>query len=302
MNSVKSTLVPNSKSTKEICSFKTIDIIGQYENLGIDVSRYFIGLETISLYECLETGFRFYYPPQTIGDGQFYEDLSKTRKGYYSDRWEHNETLKYLSQNDSVLEVGSGFGAFLSKLKKKKIKAKGLELNQNAVHTCLADGLNVEYKLIEDIKEKGEKYNVVCYFQVLEHVYEAHNFIKNSIEVLESKGKLIFGVPNNNPYLFISDKNHTLNLPPHHAGLWSKKAIQSLGNVFPIELIHLEFEPLAASYGEFLNFHTSQNSNSVIRFSLKMCNKFVPRLLKRCLCFFIKGRNVLAVFQKKQGL
>ncbi|TYB80173.1 methyltransferase domain-containing protein [Bizionia saleffrena] len=299
MNLVKSTLVPSSTATKKVCSFKTIDIIGNYKDLGIDVSRYFKGLETISLYKCLETGFRFYHPPQIIGDGQFYEDLSKTRKGYYSDRWEHNETLKYLSQSDSILEVGSGFGAFLSKLKKKGIKGKGLELNKIAVHTCLAEGLEVEHKLIEDLEVTGVKYNVVCYFQVLEHIYEVHNFIKNSIEVLESKGKLIFGVPNNNPYLFISDKNHTLNLPPHHAGLWNKKAIQSLVNVFPIELIQLEFEPLAASYGEFLSFHTRQNSNSIIRFSLKVCNKFVPKLLKRSLCFFLKGRNILAIFQKK---
>lgn len=299
MNSVKSTLVPNSNATKEVCSFKTRDIIGQYESMGIDVRRYFLGLETISLYECLETGFRFYYPPQTIGDGQFYGDLSKTRKGYYSDRWEHNETLKYLSQNDSVLEVGSGFGAFLSKLNKKKIKAKGLELNESAVATCLAEGLNVEYKLIEDIKVKGEHFNVVCYFQVLEHIYEVHSFIKNSIDVLDESGRLIFGVPNNNPFLFVSDKNHTLNLPPHHAGLWNKKAIQSLENLFPIKLVKLKFEPLEASYGEFLSFHTRQNSNAIIRFMLKLSNKFAPRLLKRSLCFFFKGRNILAIFQKK---
>ena len=71
-----------------------------------------------------------------------------------------------------------------------------------------------------------------------------HDFIKDSLLALKPNGKLIIGVPNNNPFLFVNDKYHTLNLPPHHAGLWNKKSLKSLEQIFNIELVSLQYEPL----------------------------------------------------------
>ena len=64
---------------------------------------------------------------------------------------------------------------------------------------------------------------------------------KNNIEaltVLKKGGKMIIAVPNNNPYLFEWDDYHTLNLPPHHAGLWNKTVFKNIENTFSIKNIH----------------------------------------------------------------
>lgn len=40
-------------------------------NVNIDVSYLFYSVETISLYECLDTGYRFFYPFEKMETGHF---------------------------------------------------------------------------------------------------------------------------------------------------------------------------------------------------------------------------------------
>ncbi|XMO86581.1 class I SAM-dependent methyltransferase [Algibacter sp. AS12] len=290
--------ITNTSNVSKLYSFSSEKIITAYKRIGVDVLSYFENINEVNLYKCNDTGYRFYTPFKTIGDAKFYDDLSKNRKNYYTHRWEHNIAVNFINKSDSVLEVGSGFGVFLELLKQKNIQAKGLELNPYAVKHCKNKGLNVEEKLIQkEALEQNRAYSIICYFQVLEHITTVHEFIKASLEALKKDGKLIVGVPNNNPYLFISDKYHTLNLPPHHAGLWNEKSLKALQNVFPLELEEIIFEPLEKSYKYFLMFHL-QYSNVFIRIILKMLNKFMPKILKTLICKLIKGRNVLAVYKK----
>jgi len=127
---------------KLIHAFDSKRIIKDYRNIDIDVQRFFDKEETY-LYKCNVTGYRFYYPFSTIGDAKFYEDLSRNRSDYYSERWEHRTTMNYIDAKDSLLEIGSGFGAFLKLLESHHIKAKGLELNPHAVQKCKEEGLDV---------------------------------------------------------------------------------------------------------------------------------------------------------------
>tara|TARA_R110001583_G_scaffold162719_1_gene314999 strand:- start:54153 stop:55055 length:903 start_codon:yes stop_codon:yes gene_type:complete len=298
MNKLKSPLAINSDSIKLVSILKNNKIIKNYNKIGIDVSRFFKKSE-IKLYKCNKTGYRFFYPFSTIGDALFYEELSKNRKNYYSRRWEHSEALNYINNSDLVLEIGSGFGSFLNLLKENKIVSKGIELNPYAVIKCKEDGLNVEEKLIqEEIKNKKEQYDVVCYFQVLEHIVEVNSFINSSIKALKKGGKLIIGVPNNNPYLFINDKYHTLNLPPHHAGLWNKQALKSLENIFPLKLESLIFEPISVTYPYFIESYIKNLNNPLIKIVIQVIHKLIPKILKLVVCNFIKGRNVVAIYKK----
>ncbi|MFB3389176.1 class I SAM-dependent methyltransferase [Flavobacterium sp. LAR06] len=286
---------------RKIFEVDSDQVIDNYKRqINIDVKRFFDKELVVSLYECLDTGYKFYFPFSLIGDKEFYEDLSKNRKNYYSDRWEHKKTLEYVNKEDSLLEIGSGFGSFLNLLKMNDvINTKGLELNSYAVSKCASNGLNVQQRLIqEEANINKGKYDVVCSFQVLEHITDVYDFIEASLETINENGKLIIGVPNNNPYLFVNDRLHTLNLPPHHAGLWNKKALKSLETIFKVKLEHLKFEPLEESYNYFINFQLKNNKNLLIRKSLIFFNRFFPKALKKILCRFINGRNVLAIYKK----
>lgn len=282
----------------KIESFETQKICSAYKAMGIDVSRYFKDLKKIELFQCRGTGYKFYYPFSIIGDAEFYKELSLKRDNYYSTRWEHLQILPSLNTTQKILEIGSGFGVFLSLLKSKGIIAEGIELNPIALNNCKEQQLKVHNQLIEDfVKDSVEQFDVVCYFQVLEHITNIYDFISNSLLALKPGGRLIIGVPNNNPYLFINDKFHTLNLPPHHAGLWDKNSLKSLEKIFNISLDSLTFEPLEKTYNQFLPTYLA-NTNAINAFLIKSFNKIAPRLLKRVVCRFVNGRNILAVYTK----
>jgi hypothetical protein len=50
-------------------------IQGYKDLLGIDVSRFFLNLDSIYIYKCNDTGYRFYYPETIFGDAAFYSEL-----------------------------------------------------------------------------------------------------------------------------------------------------------------------------------------------------------------------------------
>lgn len=54
---------------------------------------------------------------------------------------------------------------------------EGIELNLNRVEYCRGRGLKVYPTLIQDfVSGREEEYNVICAFEVIEHVAEVQEF------------------------------------------------------------------------------------------------------------------------------
>ena len=60
--------ITKKENVRLVKSLKVKDIIKVYQGFKIDVNSYFPNLKTISIYECNETGYRFYYPFGVAGD------------------------------------------------------------------------------------------------------------------------------------------------------------------------------------------------------------------------------------------
>lgn len=227
-------------------SFLSKDIIPLYKDqIGMDVSRFFTGKEEFYLYKDEDTGYRFYYPEGMDGDGKFYEELQKSLGADYYHTWKFENQMAYdvIQPNDKVLDIGCGFGNFLMRAKEKTGNAVGLELNENAVNECRKKGLSVFKEMIQQHAETHENfYDVVCMFQVLEHIYNVKEFLEASLKVLKTGGKLIIGVPNSEPYFLGYDKYCTLNLPPHHMGLWNIKVFRELSNLFNLKILDTSYD------------------------------------------------------------
>lgn len=246
-------------STNNICSpvtgdanttltdiFFSSDIIKLYQDqLGIDVSSFFTGKESFSLYRCNDTGYRFYYPQGMDGDGDFYARLQQSLgDDYYHDwKFEYQLALDLLQPGDKVLDIGCGIGKFLGRAKDKAAEVVGLELNEQAVNLCKQNGLTVYNELIDEHAAKKEGYyDVVCFFQVLEHIYDVRPFLENALKACKRNGKLIIGVPNNEPYFWGYDKYCTLNLPPHHMGLWNKEVFVKTAPLFHLRMLDVVYD------------------------------------------------------------
>jgi SAM-dependent methyltransferase len=268
----------------------------------VDVSHFFTGLNKIELYQCNDTGYRFYYPFTIYGDDKFYQDLNQLNSWYYQDnRWEHPLALTLLKPADKVLEIGSGDGFFISLCKKNNITGiTGLELNTASVAKAAKDGNIIYNETIQDYSQKHNgEYDVVCNFQVLEHIADVKSFIDASLLVLKKGGKMIIAVPNNNPYLFEWDDYHTLNLPPHHAGLWNKDVFKNIENTFAIKNIQSFTEPLGEMKHWFLvKIDHTKKTNPLKAFLLSLVPGFIYKHYIKSNRDKVEGRNILMVFEK----
>lgn len=283
------------------------NIIEAYQrDFNIDVSTVFSGIDTVKIYRCLDTGYRFFYPLTLTGESELYEELQK-HPWYYSIRPEHRAAKAFFAPHDRVLEIGCGKALFLEELKEIGVEYTGLEFNDSAVRSCQERGINV---LKQDIQNHANQfpayYDVVCSFQVLEHIEKVHDFIHHSINALKHGGRMIVGVPNNNPFLFKYDKFHTLNLPPHHMGLWDESSLVNLRKFFSIRLDYILVEPLQPQDYDYFFGLQVKNIRSRSRLLGKIAEITLLRMrpnklkqqLQRLLSRFFQGRNILVVYTK----
>lgn len=213
----------------------------------MDVSSYFRDTPQVGLYQCPDTFYRHFYPNHLAGDGKFYEKLQKY-PWYYNDwKWDYDQAIRFIEEETTVLDIGCGSGKFLKYLKEKKnCDCTGLELNENAISEAVQNGLKVKSEFVQQHAEDiNNRYDVVCAFQVLEHIADAGSFLEGAIKCLKPNGKLIICVPNNNPWFYQYDKFHTLNLPPHHMNMWDENALTRLASYYGFDKVQISEEPVS---------------------------------------------------------
>jgi predicted SAM-dependent methyltransferase len=214
------------------------------QQFRIDTTRYFKDVKEICMYECLDSGYRFFHPFHIEGDSRFYEQLD-TAPWYYMDwKHEHEAASKYCKTGQSILEIGCARGSFLEALKKRGAIGVGLEHNAKAVAAAKSKQLDVYMQTIQEhAVECPERYDVVCVFQVMEHVSKVKSFIESALSALKPGGLLIISVPNHDAFMGLDEWN-VLDLPPHHMGQWNENSLVSLENYFDLSLVEIHNEPL----------------------------------------------------------
>jgi SAM-dependent methyltransferase len=232
---------------KPLYSIKTADIIKQYKELGVDITRIIGNAEVFELIE-EENGLRRWVPPIT-GDSQFYDELAKNNSWYYlPDKKEYNIALQYIDRGP-VLEVGCGEGYFA--LKGNLPSYIGLELNEEAAKKAISKGLNVIIQDFQDFADENPStISCVCSFQVLEHLKSPESFFQSSYTVLKENGLMITAVPAEDSFAG-TIQNNCLNAPPHHITRWTDKCLKELprNNGFEcIDIIHIPVEQIHAQW------------------------------------------------------
>lgn len=292
-----------NNDTVKIASIETKEIVKNYfDKFQLDVSEYFKDYGKISIYECVQTGYKFYYPFDIYGDSKFYEYFQQYDWYYMPWKWEHETTYKLLGKRQQILEVGSGGLGFMEKIKNFGFNITGLELNNTSVITGQKKGLNVLNESIQDHSIKNfEKYDLVCSFQVLEHITEVHSFIKAQVDCLKIGGKLIISVPNNSSFIRFTNGG-VLNSPPHHMGLWDAKSLTNLASLFNLNVYKIIYEPLQ-------EYHTDWYVSTKLEILMKK-NKFSNFLfgswnIKKLYSWFVRkfrlnihGHSILIIYEK----
>jgi SAM-dependent methyltransferase len=205
----------------------TSDLIDLYrEGFGIDATSCFTGVKAVNLLHCTSCDLRFFDPPCS-GPAEFYEQLQKFDWYYQDDKPEYPYASQHIKAGQRVLDVGCGKGAFRTYLP-DGVDYTGLEFNDAAIAKGHAAGLNIIKQSVQShAMEEPHSYDVVCSFQVLEHVTDVAGFVSGCTGLLKRGGTLILAVPSEDSFLALA-RNGALNMPPHHVIRWSDRALRQL--------------------------------------------------------------------------
>lgn len=248
--------MPNNKTEKHcllcgsnhlavIDSIATDLVVENYAKaFNVNVESYFKPGGKMDLIGCEDCGL-LSYDPMPDGDADFYEDLQRLPWYYQDIKPEYHFAKTHVGTHDRVLEIGCGKGVFRSFLA-DSVDYRGLEFNQAAIDKAIAQGLNVTADPIQNHAEAhpGE-YDVVCHFQVLEHVSDPQGFLQACAKAVKPGGKLIVAVPAEDSFLSICEAGW-LNMPPHHVSRWKDSTLRhAMETQLGLQIEAIWHEPVA---------------------------------------------------------
>lgn len=104
---------------------------------------------------------------------------------------------KFKSKKFSILDIGCGQGLLLTNVINNfnVDKHLGLDFSKNAIKICRKLGLNAKNSNLSNIQNK---FDVITANHVLEHIPEPQKFIREVHSKLNSKGIIVFSLPNSN--------------------------------------------------------------------------------------------------------
>lgn len=172
-------------------------------------------------------GYIDYLGSEKILRKQFAEELSQLQK--------HAN-----NSHRSLLEIGCAYGFFLEEAK-KRFEVKGLEVAESAVAFCRTRGLDVSPGILDNAQiDKMDKFDVVCFFDVIEHVTDPEEFL-SSVARITSKGGIIMFTTGDFKSLIsrIMGKKWRLMTPPQHLFFYTRKSIEKLLENAGFQLVEL---------------------------------------------------------------
>lgn len=196
-------------------------------HLQVDVAALLPATAALALHRC-DTCDLTWFHPATAGDAAFYAALQAHDWYYQDDKPEYAQAAAQLGGAAlRVLEVGCGAGRFARHLPAGS-RYRGLEFNDAAVARARAVGLDVQRRdLADEAAAAPGAWDVVCHFQVLEHVADPGAFMRHCVRALRPGGLLLAAVPSDDAWPGQA-VNAWLNLPPHHLTRWSDRALLAL--------------------------------------------------------------------------
>ena len=127
-----------------------------------------------------------------------------------------------------MLNIGCGRNIFLRLAKEAGYEIFALDFNEISIKFT-RQKLGIENALAMDTMDfvknyKGNKFDVIVFFEVLEHLEAPSEFIQNLLKVLKPGGHIVLSVPNRNR---MGPQRYSWDYPPHHLSRWSALSLRN---------------------------------------------------------------------------
>jgi len=227
------------------------------------------GQNTCEVVECNKCGF-CYCDPYIAGDERFYS-LAYVRSGYPTWKWEFQVTYDVLNQSSmtdaKLLEIGAGDGAFVRKIAEYLLPKENIlctEFSEYGRHQIQTFGIKC---LSEDVRNLSsavieKSVDIVCMFQVLEHMDRLEALFRKLNWLLKRGGSLFIAVPNPSRIEFNELNGALLDMPPNHIGRWNRRCFEEIGNRngFLIEDYKVEKSNFISAAKTFIIYRVKQKA------------------------------------------
>lgn len=264
-----------------------------YVRFGLDLKPWLGDLEELTLWECEQTGYRFWRPGQVVGDEAFYRAISSAEADHNQEtRWEHPIARSFIPPQSRVLEVGCGGGHFLHSLEGLAERAIGLNFNEQAIAQKHTKSPILAQPLSEYADARAGALDVVCAFQVLEHVPDPHVFLRDALRCLRDGGLLILSTPNADAAVF-QRREDALDLPPHHIGHFSAHTFERIARQLELEIVDIRAELKTSSFQETVTERT--RNHMAYKLALNLARRGLDKLYAQ---LGEPGRTLVAVLRK----
>lgn len=177
------------------------------------------------LYKCPSCDVVFSDPMKNPGS-KWYEESEMYMVGkvlYQKAAWYHNQFIQERQvYGENLLDVGCGTGIFLKEAKKLGYKVVGIDFDRENIriaheHFGLKDVLPVTLEELIS-SHQNNKFDVITFFEVLEHMDNPNNFINLIKTGLKPGGYIALSVPNRERFL---DPLGNGDYPPNHLTRWN---------------------------------------------------------------------------------
>jgi len=191
------------------------------------------------LYHCLRCDLKFWYPLKIFPE--FYE--KEMIGGYFEMHvgirkapvWQNIFLKNFLNKKGNLLDVGCGSGVFLKGVKKFGFNVYGIDFDNKSVKVAreefsLKNVYNIDLKTFTESRKKDSlKFDIITFFEVLEHQDDPIVFIREIKKLLRTGGYIAGSVPDSKRPFVERERNlNTGDFPPHHFLWFSENALRFL--------------------------------------------------------------------------
>lgn len=154
---------------------------------------------------------------------EYYSPLTRQRYRDLLDSWEpYRKTNK-------ILDIGCGTGFFLEVAKEKGWEVYGTEYTSNAIAICKSKGISMQQGKLDATHYREEMFDVITSFEVIEHINNPIEEVKNIHSILRKGGLFYLTTPNFNALeRRILKANYNVIEYPEHLSYYTPKTLNYL--------------------------------------------------------------------------
>ena len=213
------------------------------------------------MFGCGVCGLQF-WEPREMPDARWYEQMYGGRDGKVLPLEPGHKYFladSLAPRRGELLDIGCGTGNFLAAARDRGYGVTGIELDRNAARFAKERlGLQRLFPLtISEFAElhAGEHFDVVTFFEVLEHQSAPAEFLQRVKKCVRPGGMIALSVPNRERWLTGPD---VLDYPPNHFLRWNAAALKQFLSAQGFEVLTIREQPAGIA-------HTAQMINIALR-------------------------------------